>query len=285
VDYYNKAKAIAGVDIRVAGGPNFRHLTMNGQSAVLQDRRVRQALAMAIDRAAIARAQLGPLPVKPVPLGNHIFMQNQKGYQDNSGVVAYNPEKAKQLLDEAGWVLKDGKRMKDGKPLVVTLTIPAAVPVSRSEGLVIQNILGQINVQLEINTVPLDDFFDKYITTGTFDFTLFSWMGTQFPISSGQSIYQKPTGTIIRQNYARIGSDEIDRFYHEATQELDPDKAIQKANEIDKLIWEEVHSVTMYQRPDIWAVKANLANMGAYGFARIIYEDIGWMADSAEKRP
>jgi peptide/nickel transport system substrate-binding protein len=240
---------------------------------------------MAIDRAAIARAQLGPLPVKPVPLGNHIFMQNQKGYQDNSGVVAYNPEKAKQLLDEAGWVLKDGKRMKDGKPLVVTLTIPAAVPVSRSEGLVIQNILGQINVQLEINTVPLDDFFDKYITTGTFDFTLFSWMGTQFPISSGQSIYQKPTGTIIRQNYARIGSDEIDRFYHEATQELDPDKAIQKANEIDKLIWEEVHSVTMYQRPDIWAVKANLANMGAYGFARIIYEDIGWMADSAEKRP
>jgi len=285
VDYYNKAKVVPGADIRVAGGPNFRHITLNGQSPVLQDVRVRQALAMAIDRAAIARAQLGPLPVNPVPLGNHIFMQNQKGYQDNSTVLAYNPDKAKQLLDESGWVVKDGKRAKDGKPLVINLLIPAAVPVSRAEAAVVQNILGQINVQVDINTVPLDDFFDKYIVPGNFDMTLFSWMGTQFPISSGQSIYQNPTGTNIRQNYARIGSDEIDRLYHEATQELDPDKAIEKANQIDKLIWEEVHSITMYQRPDIWAVKGNLANMGAYGFASIIYEDIGWMAEPDAKRP
>ena len=283
-DFYNKAKAIPGIEIRVAGGPNFRHLTINGQSAVLKDVKVRQALAMAIDRAAIARAQLGPLPIKPVPLGNHIFMQNQKGYQDNSAVVAYNPDKARQLLDEAGWVVQDGKRVKDGKPLVINLRIPAGVPVSRSEAAVIQNLLGQINVQVEINAVPLDDFFDKYITPGHFDFTIFSWMGTQFPISSGQSIYQQPTGENIRQNYARVGSDEIDRLYREAAQELDPAKAIETANQIDKLIWEEVHSLTMYQRPDIWAVKSNLANMGAFGFASITYEDIGWLAEAASKK-
>jgi len=282
-DFYNKARAIPGIDIRVAGGPNFRHVTINGQSAVLQDVKVRQALAMAIDRGAIAKAQLGPLPVQPTTLGNHIFMQNQKGYQDNSAVVAFNPEKAKQLLDEAGWVLQGDKRVKDGKPLVVDMRIPAAVPVSRSEAAVIQNLLGQINVQLEINAVPLDDFFDKYIRPGHFDFTLFSWMGTQFPISSGQSIYQKPTGDNVRQNYARVGSDEIDRLYHEVGQELDPAKAIEKANQIDKLIWEEVHSLTMYQRPDIWAVKANLANVGAYGFASITYEDIGWVAGADAK--
>ena len=282
-DYYNKAKVVPGVAIRVAGGPNFRHLTMNGRAAVLQDVKVRQALAMAIDRASIARAQLGPLPVNPVPLGNHIFMQNQAGYQDNSAVVAFNPDKAKQLLDEAGWVVQGDKRVKDGKTLVVNMVIPAGVAVSKSESAVIQNILGQINVQLEINTVPLDDFFDKYISPGRFDFTVFSWMGTPFPVSSGMSIYQKPTGENIRQNYARVGSDEIDRLYHEAAQELDPAKAIEKANQIDKLIWEEVHSLTMYQRPDIWAAKANLANMGAYGFASITYEDIGWMAESAGK--
>ena len=68
----------------------------------------------------------------------------------------------------------------------------------------------------------------------------------------------------------------------------DPAKAIEKTNEIDKLIWAEVHSITSYQRPDIWAAKKNLANMGAYGFASIVYEDIGWMADSdaaASKTP
>ena len=120
---------------------------MNGQSPVLQDVKVRQALAMGIDRAAIARAELGPLPVNPVPLGNHIFMQNQAGYQDNSAVVAYNPEKAKQMLDEAGWVVQGDKRVKDGKTLTVKLVIPAGVAVSKSEGAIIQNMLAQINVQ------------------------------------------------------------------------------------------------------------------------------------------
>ena len=282
-DYYNKAKAISGVEIRVAGGPNFRHITINGQSPVLQDVRVRQALAMGIDRASIARAQLGPLPVVPVPLGNHIFMQNQAGYQDNSSVVAYDPEKAKKMLDDAGWVLQGTKRMKGGKPLTVRLVIPAGIAVSRSESELIQNMLAQIGVEVMIDTVPGDDFFDKYVRIGHFDFTLFSWLGTPFPVSSGQSIYIKPVGDKNQQNYARIGSEELDNLYRETVAELDPAKAIQKANEIDKLIWAEVHSLTTYQRPDIWGTKAGLANMGAYGFASVIYEDIGWVKGAGGK--
>jgi peptide/nickel transport system substrate-binding protein len=79
-----------------------------------------------------------------------------------------------------------------------------------------------------------------------------------------------------QQNYSRIGSDEIDRLYAEATQELDRQKAIDIANRIDALIWQEVHSLTLYQRPEMWVVKNGLANMGAHGFAEIVYEDIGW---------
>ena len=52
---FNRAKDIEGTDLRIAGGPNFRHLTINGTSPNLQDVRVRQALAMAISRPAIAR--------------------------------------------------------------------------------------------------------------------------------------------------------------------------------------------------------------------------------------
>ena len=129
---------------------------------------------------------------------------------------------------------------------------------------------------------PLDNFFDAYITPGRFDFTVFSWLGTPFPISSSQSLYLKPSDDDIRQNYARIGSDQIDQLYHQAVQELDPPKAIEEANEIDKLIWTEVHSLTTYQRPDIWAVKKDLANIGAYGFASVIYEDIGWVIGADE---
>ena len=275
-DNYNRVKSIPGVDIRVAGGPNFRHITINGASPMLNDVHVRQAIAMAIDRSGIAKAELGQLPVKPVALGNHIFMENQAGYQDNSGVVAYNPEKARQMLDTAGWTVHGNKRVRNGQTLAINLVIPGGVAVSRSEAELIQNMLAQVNVGVSINTVPTDNFFDKYITPGQYDMTVFSWLGTPFPVGSSQSIYRKPIGDKIQQNFARIGSDELDRVLDQATQELDPQKAIGLANQADELIWQEVHSVTTYQRPDIWAAKKGLANMGAYGFASIAYEDIGW---------
>jgi peptide/nickel transport system substrate-binding protein len=282
VNKYSRARGIAGTDIRAAAGPNFRHITINGTGAILQDVKVRQALAMGIDRAAIARAMLGPLGIDTTTLGNHIFMRNQTGYRDNSGDVGkYDPARAAQLLDEAGWRLDGNVRKKDGRTLEINCVIPSAVATSRQESELIQNMLGQIGVKLNINTVPSSDFFEKYIRTGQYDLTLFSWIGTPFPISASKSLYAKPTAgpggeLAIQQNYARVGSDEIDRLFAEATQELDRQRAIELANRIDALIWQEVHSLTLYQRPEMWVAKSRLANHGAFGFAEIAYQDIGW---------
>jgi peptide/nickel transport system substrate-binding protein len=283
VNKYNRARALTNAELRFAGGPNFRHLTINGSGPALRDVKVRQAMAMAIDRTAIARAMLGPLGIDPQPLNNHIFMANQAGYQDNSGDVGkYDPAKAAQLLDEAGWRLEGGLRKKDGRTLEIRAVIPAGVATSKQETELIQNMLGQVGMKMSINTVPTQDFFDKYVTPGQFDVTVFAWIGTAFPVSSAQSIYGKPKpgpgGELtIQQNYARIGSDEIDRLYLEATQELDRQKAIALANRIDAAIWQEVHSLTLYQRPDMWAVKTDLVNFGAFGFADYVYEDMGWI--------
>ena len=147
----------------------------------------------------------------------------------------------------------------------------------------IQNMLAQVGVKLNINTVPLPDYFDKYVTPGQFDFTVFSWLGTPYPISSAKSIYVKPTikpdGEMdIQQNYSRIGSDEIDELFMRANAELDREKAIELANQADALIWDEVHSLTLYQRPELIAVKKDLANFGAWGLEwPWRYADIGWV--------
>jgi glutathione transport system substrate-binding protein len=277
-DKYARVKTIPGVAIHKAGGPNFRHLTMNGQSPVLKDVNVRRALAMGIDRTRIAAALLSPLEVPAVPLNNHLFMTNQAGYQDNSGSVGkYNPEQAKQLLDQAGWTLPAGGtyRQKDGKELDINLVIPSQVSASEKESKQIQAMLKEVGAKVNIKTVPVDDLFAKYITPGSFDFTVFSWFGTPFPISSSKSIYVNPKGTHIQQNYARVGSPEIDALLDRAAAELDETKARQLANQADALIWQEVHSLTTYQRPEIAAVKSNIGNFGAFGFATVIYEDIG----------
>lgn len=279
---YNRALGIASAEVRVAGGPNFRHITINGTSPRLRDVRVRRALALGIDREVIARALLGPLGIAPEPLDNHIFMRNQRGYQDNTGDLgAYDPERAGELLDEAGWRLEGDVRERDGEPLEIRFVIPAAITSSRQEGELVQNMLAQIGVRVRISAVPLDDFFDRYIRPGQFDLTVFSWLGTSFPISSSKSIYARPTvgpdGEMdSQQNYARIGSDAIDDLFDRAAREFDREEAVRLANEADALIWQEVHSLTMYQRPELIATKRTLANFGAFGFADWVYEDIGW---------
>jgi peptide/nickel transport system substrate-binding protein len=144
-----------------------------------------------------------------------------------------------------------------------------------------QNMLAQVGVRLLINTVPSQDFFEKYIRPGQYDFTVFSWLGTPYPIASAKGMYSRPTmgpgGVLaIQQNYARVGTEEIDRLFAQAVQELDRKRAIELANQIDAQIWQLVHSLALYQRPDMWVAKSGLANAGAFGFAEIIYEDIGW---------
>jgi peptide/nickel transport system substrate-binding protein len=282
VNKYNRAKGVTTAELRIGAGPNFRHITINGTGEILRDLKVRQAIAKAIDRTAVARAMVEPLGIKPQALGNHIFMSNQAGYRDNSGDVGkYDPQVAGRMLDEAGWKLEGDVRKKNGRALEITIVIPSAVATSRQESELIQNMLGRIGVALKIDVVPGPDFFDKYVRVGQFDFTVFSWIGTPFPISSTRSLYAKPTvgpgGELaIKQNYARVGSEEIDALYDAATQELDRQKAIDEANRLDALIWQEVHSLTLYQRPEIWAAKKGLANIGAVGFADPVYEDIGW---------
>ncbi|MGH8900893.1 MAG: ABC transporter family substrate-binding protein [Egibacteraceae bacterium] len=282
VNNFQRAQAIQGVTLRRAGGPNFSHITINGTSEVLEDVRVRQAIAMGIDRGRIAQALIAPLGVPPTPLGNHIFMANQKGYEDNSGDLGeYNPEAARARLDEAGWKLDGGVRAKDGKQLAIRFVIPAQVAQTKQMAELVQGMLGEVGVKVEIETVPGDDFSDKYIAPGNFDLTAFAWLGTPFPISSSKSIYASPKpgpdGQLdVQQNYARVGSDEIDRLFDQATAELDTAKAVQLANEIDAKIWQEVHSLVLYQRPEIVATNTNLANFGAFGFASGAYEDIGF---------
>jgi peptide/nickel transport system substrate-binding protein len=282
---YNRAKTLPGVDIRVAAGPNFRHITINGTGLILKDVTVRRALAMAINRDALARAMLGPLGIQPRTLGNHIFMANQQGYRDNSDDIGrFDPDKARQLLDQAGWKLDGNTRRKSGQALEIRCVIPSGVATSKQESELIQNMLAQVGIALKIETVPGADFFSKYVTPGQFDVTFFSWIGTPFPISSSRSIYAKPkrgpgSELSIQQNYARIGSDEIDGLFDQATQELDHQKATDLANHLDSLIWQEVHSLTTYQRPELWATKKDVANMGALGMAVTdgpVYQNVGW---------
>ena len=142
-------------------------------------------------------------------------------------------------------------------------------------------MLDGIGVWVDVTPVPTPDFFKQYINPGNFDLTVFSFLGKPFPISSNKASYVSPKTGKGREldfllNFARIGTPQIDALFDEATSEFDEQKAIGLANQIDAALWGEVHSLPLYQRPDIAATKSQLANFGAFGFASVVYEDIGF---------
>ncbi|MFC4006455.1 ABC transporter family substrate-binding protein [Nonomuraea purpurea] len=276
---YARAKSTSGAQVRQAAGPDFRHFTFNGSSELLSDRNVRQAIQLGINRQAIAESDLQGLNWPIALLNNHFFMNTQEGYQDNAGSLGvYNPAKARQMLDAAGWKLNGPVRYKNGKPLDLRFVVPSGVQISKAEGELAQSMLGQIGVKLSIKSVPSDDFFTKYVIPGNFDITPFAYIGTPYPISSSYGIYANAAdGKTWNANFGRTGSAAIDEAMSRAGQSLDPAQARILTNAADQLIWPEVNVLPLYQRPQNVATKQTLANVGARGFYDLHYEDIGFM--------
>lgn len=88
-------------------------------SGKLADVKVRQALQVGIDRQSIKDTVLSDSYVIADSVLNHAA----PGFIDLSADLAYNPEKSKALLEEAGWIVgADGIREKDGQKLELTVT-------------------------------------------------------------------------------------------------------------------------------------------------------------------
>ena len=158
--------------------------------------------------------------------------------------------------------------------------IPDNSAEAPKESALIKSELKAVGITVVVQSAPSQEFFDNFVTRGDFDLALFSWQGTLFPISAALPIYVSPTATSggleVHQNYARIGSSDIDQLFARATAELDPAAATRLGNQIDAAIWKEVHSLTLYQLPQLFAERSTLANFGAFGFASVNYQTIGF---------
>jgi len=282
IDLFRRARKTQGAVVRNAPGKIADNVTLNGApGSPLADLPLRQAIAQSIDRKEIAQRSIGQIVPDAEPDGSHFYPPGAKQYQDNSGALPYDPATAQRTLDSLGWLRQGGGpnavRAKNGKQLSLRLVYGLGSATGANIAKTVQNELGQLGVTVVLDGVDQNDLFPVYIDRGDFDIALFAWGNTQTPFSSSVGLYGRPLGNTVRQNYGRVGSAQIDALFAKGNAELDDTKRVAIGNQIDKLVWQQAHSVILYARPGAIAERANLANFGAWGFADWNFINAGFL--------
>ncbi|MFF5495243.1 ABC transporter family substrate-binding protein [Streptomyces aquilus] len=181
-----------------------------------------------------------------------------------------------------------GVLAKDGKPLTLRFVLPSG-PGSQTLRTVADRISGmlrKVGIRTEITKVADESYFKDHIASGQFDLALYSWPASAFPATDARPIYAKPVpaadGSLnVEQNYTRVGTDQVDQLFDQAVATLDEDESRGLIRKADSRIWAAAGSIPLYQRPQLTAVRKNIANAGAFGFRTPVYEDMGFLAKSA----
>ncbi|MFC6011755.1 ABC transporter family substrate-binding protein [Nocardia lasii] len=270
------AKQANGVVLRRTPEPSWSHITFNGApGSLLEDPQLRIAISKAIDRQGIVNAAQNGVVDNPRPLNNHIFMNGQKGYQDNAAPISFDPAAAAKMLDDLGWKLNGDVREKDGRQLELRDVMYQQDGWVQTAQIVQQN-LAQVGVKLNIQTVPGNGLFKDVIDPGNFELAQFSWGGSVLPLGALPQIYAYDPNN-LQSNKARIGSPELNALIDRTISELDPEKAIELANQCDQMIFAEGYSIPLQQASGTYAVRAELANYGAFGLASADYTKVGFL--------
>ena len=157
----------------------YSYLGYNLNRTLFQDKRVRQALTYAIDKQEIIEGVLlgyGKAATGPYKPDTWVYNTQVKTY-------GYDPDKAKQLLAEAGWRDSDGDGIldKDGKSFSFTIVTNQGNDLRAKSGEIIQRRFRQIGVDVQLRIIEWATFLKEFINPGNFDATILGWTGGPEP--------------------------------------------------------------------------------------------------------
>ena len=273
-DHLAVAKTVKDTTLRGTLRPSNYLVTLNAKTPTLEDVKVREAVFTGINRETLAQVRFNGMDYKEDLPGSFVLFQNQKGYQDNfGGLVTYDQDKAKQLLDEAGWAESgDGIREKDGKKLTLRYVTFGDSQLVKSTAAAMQKMLKDIGVDLQVEERPSSDF-SRVIAEREFD-VLTSGFTSYDPY--GVAYFKQVYASDSELNKSGTGTPEMDQKIAELQQLPTQEEQIERANELEKEALQQYGIMPYVNGPQLYATKNGLANYGSYAFALVPKENIGW---------
>lgn len=232
------------IDFRRFYTLNYNFIAWNEHDPLFADKRVRRALSMCVDLPSIitnlyhgtARAMSGP------------FTPDQYAYNPAVPVLPFDPLKARQLLNDAGWFDSnhDGKLDRGGKPFKFEIYVFAGSTTGLPFAQLLQEELARIGVTMVVT--PLDPalMLDR-VLSGNFQSAYMSW-----DLDPEPDVYQilhssqfPPKG----QNFVYYSNPVADRLIDTGRRELDYSKR--------QKIYQQLHEVLAEDQPYTWTIQVS----------------------------
>jgi peptide/nickel transport system substrate-binding protein len=184
-------------------GTTFQYIGINLTHPILKHQKVRQALAYAIDRDSVIRHLIKNLGT---PASGMLSPLNW-AYESTVSQWPHDPEKARRLLDEAGFPDPDGNGPRPRFKLSFKTT---NIDLRRRIAEAFKEQLRQVGVELEIRTYEWGTFFSD-IKKGNFHLYSLAWVGIQDPDIYYQIFHSSsvPPNGDNRGHYSNAGLDRL----------------------------------------------------------------------------
>jgi len=257
----------------------YSYLGYNLENPLFADKRVRQAVAYAINKEEIIDGVLlglGKVATGPFKPGTWPYNPDIKRY-------SYDPDKAKQLLGEAGWYDSDGDGMldRDGVPFEFEIITNQGNELRAKCAEIIQERLADIGITVKIRIIEWAAFINEFINKKKFDATILGWNITLDP-----DLYDVWHSTKTRPgelNFVSFKNDEVDSLLEKGRSTFDQEERKKCYYRIHEILAEEQPYTFLYVPDALPIISARFRGIEPAPIG-IGYNQIKWYVPDSEQR-
>jgi ABC-type transport system substrate-binding protein len=213
---------------------SYNYIGWNLRRPMFQDLRVRQALAHAVNIGQMIRYVLYGYGVQ----STGVFTPEMWFFNPDVQPLVYDPQKARDLLAEAGWKLgPDGILEKDGQRFSFTLITNNGNAIRSDIATLVQADLKAIGIEVNVEMYEWAVFLKNFVNKGEFDAVVLGWaLGQGF--DQFQIWHSSQTGP-EQLNMVAYKNPEADRLLEAIREEFDRDTIIKLCGELQQLIYDD----------------------------------------------
>ena len=235
--------------IETAPGTIYTYLAMNLRDPILRDVRVRQALAYAIDRQSIIHYLLRDL-ARPAA---GVLPPQHWAYDANVRTYDYNPQRARQLLDAAGYPERGGIRFR--------LTMKTSTEEStRLLAAVLQQQLRRVGIALDIRSFEFATFYSD-VSRGAFQLYSLRWIGGNEDPDIFEDVFHSASFPPHRANRGYYANPKVDELIDQARRAVDQEERRRLYAQVQQIVAVDLPYINLWYLDNVLVHTARVRNL------------------------